>query len=114
GEVLVVRSGAYTGDSALVTEEWAGSAPGYDLRITPGPEMDPRFLAYSLRGQLALDQMALAATRAAQPHLNAEELGRVEILDLPLSAQRRVADFLEVELARIDSLVHAKRRQVEA
>src|SRR5262245_27024785 len=25
GEILVVRSGAYTGDSAMVTSEWAGS-----------------------------------------------------------------------------------------
>jgi type I restriction enzyme, S subunit len=50
GEILVVRSGAYTGDSALVTDEWAGSAPGYDLRVTPfGAE--PRFLGTSdLRG----------------------------------------------------------------
>lgn len=35
GEILVVRSGALTGDSAIVTPEWAGAAPGYDLRITP-------------------------------------------------------------------------------
>lgn len=35
GEILVVRSGAYTGDSAIVTDEWEGAAPGYDLRITP-------------------------------------------------------------------------------
>jgi type I restriction enzyme S subunit len=33
GEILVVRSGAYTGDSALITPEWVGSAPGYDLRV---------------------------------------------------------------------------------
>lgn len=32
GEILVVRSGAYTGDSALITDPWEGSAPGYDLR----------------------------------------------------------------------------------
>jgi len=37
GEVLVVRSGAYTGDVAQVTEEWHGAVAGYDLVISPGP-----------------------------------------------------------------------------
>jgi type I restriction enzyme, S subunit len=50
GEILVVRSGAYTGDSAVVTEEWAGAAPGYDLRVTPH-SMNPRLLALQMLGR---------------------------------------------------------------
>ena len=38
-EVLVVRSGAYTGDVAQVTEEWKGSVVGYDLVITPSDKL---------------------------------------------------------------------------
>jgi type I restriction enzyme S subunit len=113
GEVLVVRSGAYTGDSALITPEWAGAAPGYDLRITPGRQLEPRFMAYTMLGQRAMDQIDLAKSRAAQPHLNAEDLGEVDVLDTPVSAQRAIADYLDRETARIDALMAAKRQMVE-
>jgi type I restriction enzyme, S subunit len=110
GEVLVVRSGAYTGDSALITPDWAGAAPGYDLRVTPGPKLEPRFAAYSLLGRRALDQIDLAKSRAAQPHLNAEDLREVGIFDTPVSTQSAIADYLDRESARIDTLIAAKRR----
>ncbi|MGW9370998.1 restriction endonuclease subunit S [Streptomyces xanthophaeus] len=108
GEILVVRSGAYTGDSARVSQEWAGSAPGYDLRVTP-EFADSRYLAYTLLGSAALDQMVLASTRAAQPHLNAEELGEVHVWEPSLEEQRRIADFLDAETARID-VISAQRK----
>jgi len=103
GEILVVRSGAYTGDSALITSFWAGSAPGYDLRVSP-TSAHPAYIAYCLLSGAALDQVELAEARAAQPHLNAEDLSNVSILVPSLDEQRRIADFLDIETARIDSL----------
>lgn len=93
GEVLVVRSGAYTGDSAMVTEEWVGAAPGYDLRVTP-QRVEPRFLAHALRSSGVGEKIRLASSRAAQPHLNAEELGEISIDVPPLEEQRRIATSL--------------------
>ncbi|MFD3656409.1 restriction endonuclease subunit S [Streptomyces sp. NPDC058620] len=110
GEILVVRSGAYTGDSARVSSDWVGSAPGYDMRVTPRA-IESRYLAYSLLGNSALDQMTLASTRAAQPHLNAEELGEVELWVPALEEQRRIADFLNTETARIDRLMARRQAQ---
>ncbi|MFI0219737.1 restriction endonuclease subunit S [Streptomyces lydicus] len=110
GEILVVRSGAYTGDSARITSEWAGSAPGYDLRVTP-QAVDSRFAAHALLSTAALDQIKLASTRAAQPHLNAEELGEVGLWLPSAEEQRRIADFLDAETARIDRLVRAREAQ---
>jgi type I restriction enzyme, S subunit len=110
--VLVVRSGAYTGDSAMVTPEWVRSCPGYDLRVTPGPDLEPRFASYSLLGTRAMDQMLLASSRAAQPHLNAEDLGEVELLNASLQEQRAIADYLDRETARIDALISAKQRAI--
>jgi type I restriction enzyme, S subunit len=111
GEILVVRSGAYTGDSALVTSTWAGSAPGYDLRVSP-MSAEPRYLAYCMHSTLTLDQVDLAKSRAAQPHLNAEDLGDVTIRVPSFDEQRRIADFLDAETARIDQLQTARARQL--
>ena len=103
GEILVVRSGAYTGDSALITGAWAGSAPGYDLRVTPISAY-PAYIAYCLLSKGVLDQVDLAKSRAAQPHLNAEDLGDVTILLPSFDEQRRIANFLDAQTARIDCL----------
>ncbi|MBB4942495.1 type I restriction enzyme S subunit [Streptosporangium album] len=108
GEILVVRSGAYAGDSALVTPEWAGSAPGYDLRLTP-ERMDPRFLAYCLLSTQIIHQIDVARSRAAQPHLNAEELGEVTVPWPALEEQRRITDFLDGEVARIEKMESLQR-----
>ncbi|MBG0816063.1 restriction endonuclease subunit S [Planomonospora sp. ID82291] len=108
GEILVVRSGAYTGDSALVTSEWEGSAPGYDLRLTP-ERVEPRFLAYSLLGIEATHQIDIARSRAAQPHLNAEELGEIEIVLPQIEEQWRIADFLDIETLRIQRMESIQR-----
>jgi type I restriction enzyme S subunit len=47
GDIIVVRSGAYTGDSAIIPEEYDGAIAGYDmvLRSRPGAA---RFLAWTL------------------------------------------------------------------
>ncbi|MFJ1782368.1 restriction endonuclease subunit S [Streptomyces anulatus] len=111
GEILVVRSGAYTGDSARITREWSGSAPGYDLRVTP-QKIDSRYLAYALLGTSAQDQISLASSRAAQPHLNAEELGEVRLWMPSLEDQQRIAEFLEAETARIDHILARRGRQI--
>lgn len=106
GEILVVRSGAYTGDSAIVTDKWAGSAPGYDLRLTPDPSrVDPRFLSWCLLSDYSQDQFELKKLRAAQAHLNADELAQSRVPMPSLEVQLRVADMLDAETARIDTLI---------
>jgi type I restriction enzyme S subunit len=112
GEILVVRSGAYTGDSAMVTSTWAGSAPGYDLRVSP-VGAHPAYIAYCLLSIVALDQIDLARNRAAQPHLNAEDLGDVILRIPPIGEQRRIAGYLDAETARMDVLLAAADRQIE-
>jgi type I restriction enzyme S subunit len=112
GEILVVRSGAYTGDSAMVTSTWAGSAPGYDLRVSP-VGAHPAYIAYCLLSTVALDQIELARNRAAQPHLNAEDLGDVVLRVPPVDEQRRIAEYLDAETARLDVLLAATERQIE-
>lgn len=110
GEILVVRSGAYTGDSALVTEEWAGSVPGYDLRLTP-TNVHSGYLAYCLLSSSVMEQVDIAKSRAAQPHLNADELGEVVINVPSVEEQRRIANFLDAETARLDRVQDCAVRQ---
>lgn len=74
-EVLVVRSGAYTGDIAQVTEEWEGSVVGYDLVITPSDKLRAEFIeSYLLTPYIQKNYFVAHKSRAGQPHLNASQL----------------------------------------
>ena len=112
-EIIVVRSGAYTADSAIVLEEYEGAIAGYDMVVT-AREAAPEFLAISFLSPYIRDaQLVVASTRSAQPHLNAEELGDAEIILPPLSEQRAIAAFLDRETARSDALVSREERLIE-
>jgi type I restriction enzyme S subunit len=112
-EILVVRSGAYTGDSAIVSSNVAGCIAGYDMVLSV-KRGEPAFVAWALLSKYLLQgQIYLERMRAAQPHLNAEELGGFLILTPPLPEQRAIAAFLDRETGRVDLLVAKKRELIE-
>lgn len=117
GEIIVVRSGAYTGDSAIIPKQYDGAVAGYDMVITV-TQAEPRFLAYSLLSDYVLNsQILLLTLRAAQPHLNAHELGGVR-LSLPetRTEQREICDYLDLKLsesARITETIVAQISTLE-
>lgn len=114
GEIIVVRSGAYTGDSSIIPEKWNGSIAGYDMVVSP-TKCTPEYLAYCLLSDSVLDaQILLLTSRAAQPHLNANELGNV-IIQLPenILEQKRIAAYLDASCGAIDRAVETKQKQLE-
>lgn len=114
GEIIVVRSGAYTGDSAIVPPDLEGAVAGYDMVITV-TRAAPRFIAYCLLSQNVLeDQIYLLILRAAQSHLNAEELGSV-VLALPPGRREQecIASYLNASCLALDTAVAAKRLQLQ-
>lgn len=103
GDILVVRSGAYTGDSAIVLDEWAGSIAGYDMVLTP-TKAYPKYISYNLLSKHILEgQIYLAKSRAAQPHLNAEELGDTVIAYPVIREQKEIVEYLDRKTAEIDA-----------
>ena len=113
GEIIVVRSGAYTADSAIIPKKYEGAISGYDMVVTV-IVAKPEFIAAVLLCPYVRDaQLAVASTRSAQPHLNAEELGEALILLPPITEQRNIAAFLDSETARLDSLIAKVREAIE-
>jgi type I restriction enzyme S subunit len=106
GEIIVVRSGAYTGDSAIVPPDLEGMVAGYDMVVTV-TRASPRFVAYCLLSRYVLEgQLLLLTLRAAQPHLNAEELGSIRLALPPtLKEQEAIADFIAMKFEELDGIV---------
>jgi len=94
GDILVVRSGAYTGDVAHVSKKYDGSIGGYDLIVRPVDKVNPLFLTSKLQGQRVQSFFLSLRARAAQPHLNAQQVARALIPLPPLGEQGLIASIL--------------------
>src|SRR5205085_1828670 len=88
GDIIVVRSGAYTGDVAMVTPEWSGSVAGYDLIFSPSGQVDPSFCAFNLLADSVQSYFRSQRDRSAQPHLNRQQLASTKLPVPPLPEQR--------------------------
>lgn len=117
GDVLVNSTGTGTlGRAALYRGDERVLADGHLTIVRPDPtRLDSRFLAYRL-GNSAFFRMANEALYVGatnQTELNREALGAVEVALPSLRTQRAIADFLDAETARIDTLIDKKRRMIE-
>lgn len=105
GEIIVVRSGACTGDSAIVPDEYDGAVAGFDM-VVSAMNSDPNYLAWVLLSQPSVEaQIEPARMRAAQPHLNAEELGDVVFACPPSAEQAVVAAHISEQTENIAVLI---------
>ncbi len=95
GDIIVVRSGAYTGDVAMVTPEWEGSIAGYDLVVSPKEKIFSMFCTQYLLGEKAQTYFKGQRDRSAQPHLNSHQLGTTLIPLPPLFEQHQIARILQ-------------------
>lgn len=108
-DIIVVRSGAYTGDIAQVGNKYAGAIAGYDLVLRPSEKHLSEFIsAYLLTSHVQEGYIHAHKTRAAQPHLNAKQLGAISVPVPSLEMQERFKknyyEITEVEAQKLESL----------
>lgn len=112
-EIVVVRSGAYTADSAIIPKAFEGAVAGYDMVVTVTTSI-PQFVAFVLLSKYLRDnQLVVLSTRSAQPHLNAEELGSALVLVPPIAEQAAIVQYLTKATRDIESTISRTRRQIE-
>ena len=112
GDIVVVRSGATTGDSSIISSEYANSIAGFDMVVSPIRCM-PEYLGFALLSNyLKTNQIEIETTRAAQPHLNAEELGNCFVILPSISEQEKIVTFISSKLTKFDALVLKAKQTV--
>jgi type I restriction enzyme S subunit len=102
GDILVVRSGAYTGDAAMYDGRWKTAIAGYDLVVSPDiTRIDPSYLSICLLGNSVQKYFRSQRHRSAQPHLNSKQLSDA-LIPLPsIPEQHAIARSLRaVQVAR--------------
>jgi len=93
GNIIIVRSGVNTGDCAVIPEDYEGACAAFDLIVDIAyPEsMFYGFLLNSDYGQRILEPLT---RRAAQPHLNAEQIQNLQLIVPPKQLKEEFSKFL--------------------
>ena len=117
GDVLITKDSESWNDiavPAVVGEDLSDVLCGYHLaHITPGPDLDGRFLARQFAAIGARDQFHVAANGITRFGLGGDAIRGSLFAIPPIYEQRVIADFLDRETAKIDALVARKERLIE-
>ncbi|MFE2822413.1 restriction endonuclease subunit S [Streptomyces sp. NPDC059271] len=102
GWLIVNRMKSWQGSVGI--SPLRGIVSGHYLCFRPNHNEDPRFLNWLLRSPVyTVEYMRMSrGVRPGQVEIDNDELRHLQISLPPLDEQRRVADFLDAETARID------------
>ena len=115
GDVVVVEGGQGGFGRAACVEN---DLPGWGFqnsinRLRPIGDHDGRFITFYLIALRVSGYIRACSNVVSMPHLTAEKLARVPI-PLPRAEQQRaIADYLDRETARIDTLIEEQQRLIE-
>ena len=111
---LVVNPMWLTGGSIAVSRVAGAVSPDYRV-FELDPSLDPRFLHHLLRSQPYRDQYNLfvRANTTFDRRIQQEDLDQLPLWLPDHQEQRRIADFLDDRVARIDRIIAARRSQME-
>ena len=115
GDLVITIVGAGVGNVAVVPP-WLDGAniTQTTARISVDPaKADPRFVSAVLKGPIGRRSVELYAKGAAQPGLNLEHVRIFPITVPPLSEQREIADYIEAETSKFDTLTAEAQRAID-
>ncbi|MFI6477626.1 restriction endonuclease subunit S [Nonomuraea sp. NPDC050663] len=105
GDLLLSRSGTLGRAMLLRDLEEPSTYAGYLVRFRPRPSVEPRFMAYLAASRLFQAAIEADAVTSTIQNFNAERYANIAVSLPTIDEQRRIADFLDAETARIDQLV---------
>ena len=111
---LVFSIGPSFGKVMLVPEilDGANLTQG-TARLAPGDRIDGRWLFWTLQSKVAVEFWESSIGGATFRALNLGPLGETPIAAPPRDDQRRIAAFLDDQVARIDQVIELRERQMQ-
>ncbi|MGX7829686.1 restriction endonuclease subunit S [Actinokineospora sp. 24-640] len=115
GDVVVVEGGqGGFGRAAYIGEDLPGWGFQNSInRLRPFEQFDGRFIAFYLIALRASGYIRAYCNVVSMPHLTAEKLARIPIPLPPPDRQRAIADYLDRETGRIDTLIEEQRHLID-
>ncbi len=104
-DVLVGRVGTVGSVQVLARPAWATDNT---IIVAPTLDCESRWLGYVLISHDLRNEASLTA----QPLLTATAVRDIRVSVVPIETQRRIADFLDDQVARIDNIIAARHTQI--
>ena len=111
GDVLLAKDGNTLGITNIVRDLPRPATVNGSIAVLRPFGIEPRFLRYALAGSSTQGRIEAIKGGMGVPHLFQWDIKRLPLDLPPLDGQRRIADFLDVETARIDKLLITRRAQ---
>ncbi len=92
GDVIIVRSGVNTGDCAMIPEKLDGAYAAFDLILDMNP-IDSNFYSFLLNTDFGKKILEPLTRRAAQPHLNADQIKNLLVVVPPNDLKTKFFHF---------------------
>ncbi|WP_333762995.1 restriction endonuclease subunit S [Streptomyces sp. IBSBF 2390] len=112
GDVLLAKDGNTLGIVNLVKHLPRPATVNGSIAVIRPTRIDGAFLRYVLSSRVTQAAINMLKGGMGVPHLFQWDINRLPIPVPPLEEQRRIADFLDNETARIDSLAGLGERQI--
>ena len=120
GDIVLNRMSAYNGALGLARQEGLVS-PDYAV-LRSSELFDSRYLTYFMRSTWFVGQMTKrlkgigdpGGTSVRTPRVNIEDLGDIDIPLPAIDEQRRIADFLDDQVGRINRIRACRQRQLQS
>jgi type I restriction enzyme S subunit len=108
GDVVIVRRGAYTGDTAVIPEHLDGAYVGYDIILRPDKnKILGEWFARLVNSPSMMKHIYQIRERAAQQGLNVQQIGNIQVPLPPLPLQhqftQRVQEAREIQSRQAQS-----------
>jgi len=113
GDMLMTAAGASIGKSVTYLSDEPACYAGFLVRLRPLSADQGRFLSYWMQSQHYWDQIAVGAVKSTIENFSASRYRYMQAPQPPLSMQRAIADYLDCETAKIDTLIGKQERLIE-
>ncbi|MEU9792960.1 restriction endonuclease subunit S [Streptomyces sparsogenes] len=112
GDVLLNITGASLGRVSRAPEDLGeANVNQHVCIIRPTTEANDKYLTYALSSHPIQEQISELQVGGNREGLNFEQVGNLIVPAAPAEEQRRIADFLDAETARLGNLVSLRSRQ---
>lgn len=111
GQVMYSKIRPALNKVATATEDCLCSADMYAMSFSE--QMDVPFAVYFMLARPFHTFAAVTSMRVKMPKINREDLADAPWLVPPINDQRAIADYLDRETARVDTLIEEQQRLVE-
>jgi type I restriction enzyme S subunit len=81
--------------------------------LHPTAQVDGRYLAYQCQSVPFVEEVVARSVGVSYPAINPSEIGTLRVDLPPIDQQRRIADFLDGETARIDRLLDLRQQHAQ-